>query len=69
MVAHFESNCIDFENIKTLWNAREQLSFSTADATVQRNFSSVSDDDASGGRFIKTWLDDGDGVVESWGIC
>ncbi len=65
LVAHFESTVIDFENINTLWNAREQLSFSTADATLQRTFSSVAEDDASGGRYIKTWLDDGDGVVES----
>lgn len=64
MVAHFEWTTIELEDVQTIWNAREQLSFSTADASVQRTFAAKADD--SGGRFIKTWIDvDGDSVVDA----
>ena len=66
MVAHFESDEEDFENVGTIWNAREQLSFDDVDgtyATTQRVFSFPADGDSNGGRFIKTWFDDGGGTT------
>ncbi len=65
MVAHFEWTTVELEDVKTLWNARKNLSFTTADASVQRTFATKADDSASGGRYIKTWIDaDGDSVVD-----
>ncbi len=65
MTAHFHPTTIELEDVNTIWNAREQLSFSTADATDQRTFSDEADDSLSGGRYIKTWIDaDGDSVVD-----
>ncbi|MBV5327052.1 MAG: hypothetical protein JZU65_05350 [Chlorobium sp.] len=57
MLAHFETSVISLENVGTLWNAREQLSFSVADPALQRNFIDKADDTGTGGRFIKTWID------------
>ncbi len=70
MVAHFESTVVDFSQVKTLWNARKQLSFNlAADATAQRTFSWKADDSLNGGRYIKTWIDsNGNGVVDNGGI-
>ena len=51
------------ENLRTLWNARQQLSRITT-PEAQRSFSSTADT----GRFIKTWIDaNGDGVVADSG--
>lgn len=61
MLAHFEYTTDSLENIKSLWNARKQLSQVTIPET-QRIFH----DSAANGRFIKTWIDaDGDHVVDS----
>ena len=57
MMAHFVSTVVDLEDVKTIWNARKQLSFTVADPTRQRNFQGKADDSGSGGRHIKTWLD------------
>ncbi len=67
MVSHFETSEDDFENVRPLWNARKELSFDTAIAEDQRAFTSPARGDLiTGGRFIKTWVDDDDdGVVES----
>ncbi|CAG0889455.1 unnamed protein product [Cyprideis torosa] len=68
-VAHLEYDEVSIDNIGTLWNAREQLSFDDVDgtyATTQRMFSFPADGDSNGGRYIKTWLDDdGDGIVDT----
>lgn len=60
--ADCEANSLPLEDMKTLWNAREQLSaLSSASITSQRTYTSP----ASGGRYIKTFLDaDKDGVVD-----
>ena len=66
MVAHFEWTTIELEDVQTLWNAREQLSFGIADADVQRPFANKAGDFLNGGRYIKTWIDaDGDNVVDA----
>ncbi|MDY0220206.1 MAG: PilC/PilY family type IV pilus protein [Desulfobacterium sp.] len=66
MVGHFEWTTIELEDVKTLWNARERLSFSIADADVQRSFANKADDSLNGGRFIKTWIDaNGNNVVDA----
>jgi type IV pilus assembly protein PilY1 len=52
MIAHFESSTDDLEKVKTLWNARTQLSLITNPDT-QRAFASP----ANNGRHIKTWID------------
>ncbi len=66
MVAHFDYNTIGLEDIQTIWNGREQLSFSTADPAIQRPFTNKADGLANGGRHIKTWIDtDGDSVVDA----
>lgn len=65
-VAHFVTTVSSLEEVGTLWNAREQLSFSVASAGIQRTFSNPANDTALGGRFIKTWIDaDNDNVVDS----
>jgi type IV pilus assembly protein PilY1 len=65
MVSYYETTEADLEDLGTIWNAREQLNFEIADAEDQRAFSSPATDSINGGRFVKTWLDDGDGVVEA----
>jgi Tfp pilus tip-associated adhesin PilY1 len=66
MIAHFASTVIALEDINTLWNARQKLSFNTAQAADQRTFSFEADDSATGGRHIKTWLDTNhNGVVDA----
>jgi len=65
MVAHFDSTIAELADVGTLWNARKQLSFSGADASVQRGFATKADGAVNGGRFIKTWIDDGDSAVEA----
>ena len=66
MVAHFVTTVTSLESVGTLWNAREELGFSIADAETQRTFSSLANDSSTGGRFIKTWIDsDNDKVVDS----
>lgn len=66
MVAHFDSTIIELADVGTLWNARKQLSFSGADASVQRSFAVQANGAVNGGRFIKTWIDaDGDSVVDA----
>jgi type IV pilus assembly protein PilY1 len=57
MAIHFDYSVIELEDIQTIWNGREQLSFSIADPTIQRTFNSKADDGPGGGRFIKTWID------------
>ena len=65
MVAHFEWATVELEDVNTIWNAREQLSFSTADPAVQRTFGSKAGKTA-GGRYVKTWVDtDQDNVVDA----
>lgn len=65
MVAHFQSTVASFEEIGTLWNARSQLS-NLADTNIvtQRTYTTATNA-ATGGRYIKTWIDDGDGIVDS----
>lgn len=59
--ADCEANSLPLEELKPLWNAREQLS-SIGSATTQRAIGTV----ASTGRRILTWVDkDIDGVVDS----
>ncbi|MEW6428511.1 MAG: Ig-like domain-containing protein [Thermodesulfobacteriota bacterium] len=64
-VAHQEYTTIELDEVRPIWNAREQLYFpllTDNDIKDQR----VYGDPASAGRFIKTWLDiDGDGVVDA----
>ena len=62
-VEHDEYITDSVENLKTLWNARKQLSLITdADIVTQRSFATT----ANNGRFIKTWVDtNGDGIVDS----
>ncbi len=65
LVAHFETDVIELENVGTLWNARERLSFGIANAFNQRTFNFPAADSITGGRFIKTWIDsNGNGVAE-----
>lgn len=66
MVTHFVSSVVPFEDAATLWNAGKQLSELDSTAiTSQRVFSFEADDSITGGRHIKTWFDDGDGVVQA----
>ena len=66
MVAHFVTTVTSLEEVGTLWNAREQLGFHVAAAETQRIFSNPASDTATGGRFIKTWIDsDNDNMVDS----
>lgn len=55
-IAHFDSTIIELEDVGTLWNARKQLSNVTT-AETQRAFTTQADGTATGGRFIKTWID------------
>ncbi|MEW6220824.1 MAG: hypothetical protein AB1634_15010 [Thermodesulfobacteriota bacterium] len=54
---------VELSDLQSLWNAREQLYFNPAvNLATQRSYSLP----ASGGRFIKTWMDsDGDGAVDT----
>ncbi|MFH1020129.1 MAG: hypothetical protein V1782_05890, partial [Pseudomonadota bacterium] len=66
MVAHFDSTIAELADVGTLWNARKQLSFSGADASVQRSFAVKADGAVNGGRFVKTWIDaNGDSAAQS----
>ena len=50
----------DLSSLKTVWNAREQLSaLSNSTITTQRTYSGL----ASSGRYIFTWLDGNDGLA------
>lgn len=65
MVAHYVTTTISLEDLGTLWNAREQLSFSIAAPETQRTFTAVANDSSTGGRHIKTWIDDdNDNVID-----
>lgn len=61
LLAHYETTILEMEDVKTLWNAREQLYFDVAtDVAQQRAFSLPADS----GRHIITWIDENlDGVV------
>jgi len=59
--ADCEANSLPLEELKPLWNAREQLSAVT-DVTTQRDYNSP----ASTGRYILTWKDeDLNGIVDA----
>lgn len=56
----------EIEEMKPIWNARNRLAeISDARITEQRTYTTSFGNSGSGGRHIFTWLDDGDGDVDS----